>query len=290
MPVERLEARGFLAGALGVFLARPPDRDELLHRIVRLHRFLHRRRLHRAPAVHDHVVGPVTAHVEPLRRLVLHFGGRDRIELGLEAELLRKIGEEGQRLLAIAGVEIEIADLLALELGEPAFLRGDVLDDHRHAVPIGVRRVEDPRERLAFRRCRQAIGHRQHGDLVDRRLRDDRQRDAGRPGIDDHRMLRLHRLVAFQALGRVVAGLAFLDGDLHAADAAVALVQHLEIIVHAVGDIRAGARERTRAIGEQRHENVLGRSGQRRRGERRRRDQGQNGLLQFPHFILPHSR
>ena len=60
-------------------------------------------------------------------------------------------------------------------------------------------------------------------------------------------------LVALDALLGVVAGLAFLDDDLDAADAAVALVEHRQIVVHAVGDRDARAGEGAGAVGEQRH-------------------------------------
>jgi hypothetical protein len=44
---------------------------------------------------------------------------------------------------------VDEADRLALELVEPAFLGGRVLDEDGGAVPVGERRVEDPGERLA---------------------------------------------------------------------------------------------------------------------------------------------
>ena len=85
-------------------------------------------------------------------------------------------------------------------------------------------------------------------------------------------LLALHRLVAFDALLGVVARLAFLDDELDAADAAVALVQHLEIVVHAVRDRDARARERSGPIGEERHVDlVLG--GSRGRGDLRHKGQ-----------------
>ncbi len=48
-----------------VFAARPPDTDEVIHRIAGLGGFLHGRRVHRTPAPHDHVVGLVAANAEP---------------------------------------------------------------------------------------------------------------------------------------------------------------------------------------------------------------------------------
>src|SRR5262249_47978842 len=86
---------------------------------------------------------------------------------------------------------------------------------------------------------------------------DQLQGDAGRIWIDHHRALRLDLLVTLDAFLGVVAGLAFLDDQLDAADAAVALVEHRQIVVHAVGDRDARAGERAGAIGEQRNINPL---------------------------------
>ena len=57
-------------------------------------------------------------------------------------------------------------------------------------------------------------------------------------------MLVLHGVIAFDAFLVLVAGLAFLDRDLDAADAAVAFIEHGQIVVHAVGDRDAGIGER----------------------------------------------
>ena len=67
----------------------------------------------------------------------------------------------------------------------------------------------------------------------------------------------LDGVVAFDALLGVVAGLAFLDHQLLAADAAVTLVEHVEIVRHAVGDRYLGPGKRTGPIGEQRHEDAV---------------------------------
>ena len=78
--------------------------------------------------------------------------------------------------------------------------------------------------------------------------------------------LALDRFPALDALLGVVAGLAFLDVELDAADAAVALVEHGEIVVHAVGDRDAGIGIGAGAVGEQRHVDAVLRL--RRAGER----------------------
>ncbi len=81
VPVELLEALGAVARRRRRRRRRPPDRDELVHREARLDRLLDRGGVHRAPAVHDQEIGLVAADVEPIGRLVLHVGRRDRIEL-----------------------------------------------------------------------------------------------------------------------------------------------------------------------------------------------------------------
>ena len=52
--------------------------------------------------------------------------------------------KQRNRLLAIAGVKIEVADLLALQLVEAALLPADIFDDLAEAVPIGGRRIKHP--------------------------------------------------------------------------------------------------------------------------------------------------
>jgi hypothetical protein len=62
---------------------------------------------------------------------------RDRQEQGLESVPLRGFLQEGDRLLAVGRVMIDERDLPALELVEPAFLLGDVLQDDVGRRPIG---------------------------------------------------------------------------------------------------------------------------------------------------------
>ena len=64
-------------------------------------------------------------------------------------------------------------------------------------------------------------------------------------------------VVAFDALLGVVAGLALFDDELDAADAAVALVEHVEIVRHAVGDRNARSGEGAGPIGEERNIDAL---------------------------------
>ena len=121
-------------------------------------------------------------------------------------------------------------------------------------------------------------------------LRDQRQRDAGRIRRDHRRILALERLVAFDALLVLVAGLAFLDDDLGAADAAVTRVEHVEVVVHAVGDRNAGIGERAGAVGEQRYEESRrrpARPGRKRRpgSQRPRRERSVSSAFVSPLYL-----
>src|SRR4030095_7843971 len=84
--VEREIAFGFLTAATSIVItARPPDADEMIHGEAVLGRALDRRRIHRAPAPHDHPRRTIAADRQPLRRLVLHFLAGNRILLHREA-------------------------------------------------------------------------------------------------------------------------------------------------------------------------------------------------------------
>ena len=85
-------------------------------------------------------------------------------------------------------------------------------------------------------------------------------------------LLALDGVVALDALLGVVAGLAFLDDEAGAADAAITLVEHVEIIGHAVGDRYPGPGKRAGPIGEQRNVDAVRRLRRRDRGARRGHD------------------
>src|SRR5947209_3528313 len=131
-----------------------------------------------------------------------------------------------------------------------SFLRPDVTDDGRRLAPVVRREVEHPRKPPAVGRGAHAVAHREHDDLVHGRLGDQRIRDRRAVGIHEHRALALEPLVALDALLVVVLGLALLPYDLDAVDAAVALVQELEVVDEAVGDRDAARRVWTGAIDE----------------------------------------
>ena len=159
----------------------PPDADELVHRELGLDRFGDGSGVHRAPAPHQHEVRLFAADLQPLRRLVLHFLQADRDRQEREAVLGGERLEQRDRLLAVGMVEMQQDDLLALQVVEIAV--GDVVQDHRRAIPIGGRRIEGPLEHLAVGHRREAVARRQDRDLVDIGLGQDLQRDAGRPGL-----------------------------------------------------------------------------------------------------------
>ena len=69
--------------------------------------------------------------------------------------------------------------------------------------------------------------------------------------------LALDRFPALDALLGVVAGFALFDVELHAADAAVALVEHCQIVVHAVGDRNSRAGIGPGTVGQQRYVNLI---------------------------------
>src|SRR6516162_6565642 len=220
---------------------RPPHAVHLLARIADRDRLLDGGRVHDAPAPQQHVVGAVLADLQP-GCLLLDTGMRDRQEQRLESVHLRALLQQGDRLLAIGRVVIDEGDLLALELVEPAFLLGDVLQDDVGGRPIGAEQREVPLEHRAVARLRAAVAHGDDRDLVDRRLLRERKGDAGRER--DHiggagRTLALEALVAFHAAVGGIAGVAFLEHDLDAVDAAVALIDELVVVSEAVGERNA---------------------------------------------------
>src|SRR5271169_1399118 len=107
----------------------------MIHWEAGLSGFLHRGRVHRAPAPHDHVVRTVAANAQPEARLVLHLRRRHRVFLYGEAVIFGHLVEQRDRLETIAAVEVDVADGLALELFETAFLGADITEDNRQTVP-----------------------------------------------------------------------------------------------------------------------------------------------------------
>src|SRR5690606_19582972 len=117
VPGQRAIALALLADELEVRLMRaPPDADELVHWIARLHRLGDRAAVHCAPAPHDDEVRLLAADLKPLRRLVLHLGEADRDRQQGEAMLRSKRLEQRDRLLAVRMVEVQEGNLLTVEV------------------------------------------------------------------------------------------------------------------------------------------------------------------------------
>src|SRR5258708_35654567 len=103
----------------------------MIHRITVFDSFLERGRIHRAETLDVDPVRTVATDVEPLRRLVLHFGGRHRVELKDEPVILGKRLEQRKSLLAVRGVRIDQANLLAVYLIAATFLAPDAANESR---------------------------------------------------------------------------------------------------------------------------------------------------------------
>ena len=191
-----------------ILRTRPPDTDELVHRIADVGRFLNRHLVHHAPAVHDHVVGPVAPDLQPLRLLLL-TGVIDRNEAQLETMLLGQLLQRPDRLLAIGGVVIDQRDLLAIEVA--AVLAEQVVDRPRGPVPVVGGVVEHMAEDLAIGRRGASVTHGVHRNIIRRGLGDQLVGDARRQRLIDQRAFALGGLIALDALLGVVSGLAFHD-------------------------------------------------------------------------------
>src|SRR5215467_8835551 len=198
----------------------------------------------------------------------------DRQEQRLESVHLRALLQERDRLLAVRRVVIDERDLFALELVEPAFLLGDVLQENVGCGPVGAEQGEVPLEYRAVARLGAAVAHGDDRDLVDRRLLREGEGDAGRQR--DHvggagRTFALQPLVALDPAIGGIAGVAFLEYNFDAVDAAVALVDEPVVVGKAVGERDAVRRVGASAVDQSRDELLILR--QRRRGRRRGAEQ-----------------
>jgi hypothetical protein len=173
-----------------------------------------------------------------------------RQELQLVAVHLGALLEQRDRLFAVWRVMVDESDLLALELVDPAFLLADVLHENVGRIPVRSTQREVPAEDGPVDRVGAAIAAGDDGDAVVERFVGDREGDSGRQGVERRRAgraLALEPLVALHAAVGGIAGLAFLERDADAVDAAVAGVDELEIVHVAVGErdavggVRAGA-------------------------------------------------
>src|SRR5262249_51942534 len=143
------------------------------------------------------------------------------------------------RFLAIRAVVIDKAYLLALQLVKAAELPRDVLDGDVRSGPVAADGNEVPRKDCAVAAFRASITQCQERYLVTRNLFGEREGNAGRERgkiAGAGRSLALEALVALHTLGRVVAGLALLECNLDAVDAAVTFVQQRPVVNGAVGE------------------------------------------------------
>ena len=159
---------------------------------------------------------------------------RDHFEFETEFRGFRF--QHRMRLLAVSGIVIQQRDFLAFEFARAAVLVGDELDDSGGAVPVIGHQRKHPREHTAIGGVSAAVAQGDQGNSVDRRLVDEAVGNAGRHGMESGRAggaARFQTLIALHALGVVVLGFAFLPGELDAVDAAVALIDQIEVVDHA---------------------------------------------------------
>src|SRR4026209_2951262 len=213
---------------------------------------------------------------------------RDRNWSELEAVLGGQRLQRRDRLLAVGTVVEDERDLLALEVGGAAKLLGHVLDGDVGGRPVGAEQREVVGESRAVLRIGAAVSHGDDRDLVGLRLLRQREGDAGRQRVEERRAglaLALQALVALHALVGRVGGLALLDEQLHAVDAAVALIHQAVVVGNAVGVGHAVHGVGAGAVGQDGVKLlVLRRS---RRGKRRaRKDGSRQDQCVANHFLL----
>src|SRR5690606_15247119 len=140
--------------------------------------------------------------------------------------------------------------------------------------PVRTQEGEVPLEHGAIGRLRQAIAHGLDGDAVDRRLVGQREGNTRGLSVEAGRAAActLHPLIALHAAVRCVGGLTLFEHDLDAVDAAVALVDQLEVVLLTVGPWNTQGCKRTRAVGQQRNELFLGGEGRADGADHARRD------------------
>src|SRR5262249_19293754 len=97
----------------------------------------------------------------------------------LVAELLRHVGEDRDRLLAVGRVVVHEHHFLALQLVHAAGLLAHVLHHHGGLRPVGGDQREDVREHAPVGGRGAAVAHRDERDLVGGGLLDQRVGDAG---------------------------------------------------------------------------------------------------------------
>ena len=277
--------RGRVAGRPDVLLgAAPPDAPEVIDREAVLLRLLEGRRARLPPVPLEHVVRPVVAgDVDPGRAL-LDAGRRQREVPELEAPLPGEALEDGDRLAAVRHVQMQEGDLLALDLFGAALLQRDVVDHRRRLRPVRRHDRKQVRPGPSLGRVRAAVAEGQERDPVALRPVGQRVRDASRERREEDGPA-LVPLVALDAAGRVVGGLALLPLERDAVEAPLG-VDEREVVLHAAADAAAAGGERPGAIDHERQRQLLRGPGPGRReqpAERQRRDHPRDERL---HAVL----
>ena len=266
---QRVVALGAITHRAHVRLgARPPHAIHPVTRETGGHRLLERRGVHHAPTPEQHVVGPVLTDLQP-GRLLLDARMRDRQQLQVVTVHLRALLQQGDRLLAEWRVVVDKRNLLALQTIRTAFLLREVLDQHVGCGPVHAAQREVVLEHGTVHRLGAAIAGGDDRDLVSGGLVGHRKGDPGRQRVEHRgagRALALQPLVALHAPVGGVTGLAFLEHDPHAVDAAVTGVEHLEVVGHAIGERRAVGRVRTGPVHQHGEELLVGLLGRRSAG------------------------
>ncbi len=243
--------------------------------------------MHLALAPEDQPVRPDFADALPLLLLLVSRRG-DRNGAQLVAVGAGQGREDGNCLLAVCGVLIEQRDLLAAQLLHAARPLADVAKHRGRLVPISADKREDIGKDAPVRGVRSSIADGNERDPIGARALDQRVGHCGGERMDQRGdvlgvlVAAAARSGAGPAAGRsaaaVGARLALLPGELDAMDAAVALVQHAQIIEHARGDARrvggagAGPVEDELVLGLL----PLGRTGERHRRRCRDADEAQD--------------
>src|SRR5262245_18615243 len=200
---------------------------------------------------------------------------------GLEAVHLRPLLQERDRLLAVRRVMVDESNPLALHLVPAALLRSDELENDVGGSPIGAEQRKIPLEYGAVARLRAAVAHGDDRDLVGRRLLRERKRNASRERDDvrgPSRAFAFEALVALHAAVSRITGVAFLEHDFDAVDAAVAFVDEGVVVGKAIGERNAVRGIGAGPIDQHGYELLILRQRRRSRGQpaeqRRERDGG----------------
>ena len=236
----------------------PPDAVQLVTREAGGLGFLQRRRVHHAPAPQQHIVRMALAHLQPGGFLFDARRGH-RQQLQLEAVHARALLQQRNWLLAKRAVVVDQRNLLALELVQAAFDLAQVLDQDVGAGPVAAHQREVPLEGVAVLRDGQTIAQRDQRNLVGDDLFGQREGNARRLRVEQGDAgMALQAFVAFDTAVGGVAGFAFLVGQLDAVHAAVTRIDHLQVILLAIGPGHAVRGVGAGAVGKQREELLLG--------------------------------